>query len=912
MTITPSSSSGTAVSPAYSKYASSTTSGRAAGQRRRGRRAGSRAGSRTSERARRRRPSRPASSAATRKSGYVGSGGTATTSPGPGERARAQQDEVVAARAEHDVLRLDARVRGDRLVDARVAAVRIRVDVGERRRDRAGTRARQRQRRHVAVEAHDLDRVETRAPRELLRRRRPLVRRGSSARAASPRDRLRVRGHALDRRELLDGRPHAREPGGGQPLHRDRLQERLEAEPADRARPAVRRQHVVAAGRVVAARHRRVVADEHRAGVADPAGERLRLAEQDDVLGRAPLDLGERALEIVAVDDLADRVRAVLGLRRELELGDARGRRRDRARRRPPTGLREGRSRRRATRSASPRSRTRCPDRRSCRRGRSSRCRTRAPRSPARRRPPTPRRCRAAPRRAATSPAPSGGVHDDDALDARHLRRHGAHDERRDERRAGRRCRPSGAAPSAARARRRARPRARMSAGRCSLVPAAHAVGEREHGALGQVVRRRRARGLDAVEAQRPLAQRLVAARAYVVDDLRDDAHPSIRSSGTSRIDDAPAASSAGSSCQTSCAGTTLCTATMPGSASGSTLGAREPGTSAQIASSDVLRRVQHQVARAAGVDDAAEDAGELQRVLARLGAARRARPRTRGGARPSAGRSCGACCRSRRGRRSRLQGRAAARARPSRARRRARSSRAAARARAAGSSSRRARRAGRRATAPSTRSGRRPRASTRRTRAAASSTTSAPRSRTMSRPVIPQSTTPSCTYSGHVVGAHEQRLDRRVPARERERAVAGRLGAEPGVVQQLDGRLAQPALRGDGDPQRARSAPPSQREPYPPSPFRSHCATRVTVVVDACARCATSRYGSPSSSSCATCQRCAIASSSELVQRSRRKRSTSSRFRSEAIARRDLGALSSANVGVLPSRMPSCYHVAQ
>ena len=32
----------------------------------------------------------------------------------PGERARDEQDQVVGARAEHDVLRLDARVLGDR------------------------------------------------------------------------------------------------------------------------------------------------------------------------------------------------------------------------------------------------------------------------------------------------------------------------------------------------------------------------------------------------------------------------------------------------------------------------------------------------------------------------------------------------------------------------------------------------------------------------------------------------------------------------------------------------------------------------------------------------------------------------------------------------------------------------------
>ena len=88
---------------------------------------------------------------------------------------------------------------------------------------------------------------------------------------------------------------------------------------------------MVAARRVVAARDRRARADEDRAGVADARRERLGVAEQDDVLRRDPLDLGERRLEVVAVDDLADRVVPVLGLRGELELGDARGRRRGRA-----------------------------------------------------------------------------------------------------------------------------------------------------------------------------------------------------------------------------------------------------------------------------------------------------------------------------------------------------------------------------------------------------------------------------------------------------------------------------------------------------------------------------------------------------------------------------------------------------
>ena len=56
----------------------------------------------------------------------------------------------------------------------------------------------------------------------------------------------------------------------------------------------------------------------------------------------------------------------------------------------------------------------------------------------------------------------------------------------------------------------------------------------------------------------------------------------------------------------------------------------------------------------------------------------------------------------------------------------------------------------------------------------------------------------------GHVGGAHEQDLDRRVAARERERALAGLLGAEAGVLEQVERRFAQPALDRDGDPQEA------------------------------------------------------------------------------------------------------------
>src|SRR5581483_4343797 len=113
------------------------------------------------------------------------------------------------------------------------------------------------------------------------------------------------------------------------------------------------------------------------------------------------------------------------------------------------------------------------------------------------------------------------------------------------------------------------------------LVPPADAVGEREQRlARKELGLRDGTRGLGAVEPQRPLAHGLLAALTYVLDD----AHRSIRSTGTTRIENAPTASRRGSSCQTSVAGTSACTSTMPGSASGITLGEREPITS-QISS---------------------------------------------------------------------------------------------------------------------------------------------------------------------------------------------------------------------------------------------------------------------------------------------------------------------------------------
>ncbi len=174
MTTTPSSSRCAAVSPAYSQYASSTTSGRAAGQvaqlarrvvwaaRERHRRIGV-ADLRAGE---------AGCDGVQRVRGRVGDRDRVAR---PREGPRAEQDQVVRARAEHDLVRLDAGVVADRPQQLGVAAVRVGVDLGEPARDRARPRRRPRPRRNVAVEADDLRRVELRAARELLRGRRPAV-----------------------------------------------------------------------------------------------------------------------------------------------------------------------------------------------------------------------------------------------------------------------------------------------------------------------------------------------------------------------------------------------------------------------------------------------------------------------------------------------------------------------------------------------------------------------------------------------------------------------------------------------------------------------------------------------------------------------------------------------------------------
>ena len=69
----------------------------------------------------------------------------------------------------------------------------------------------------------------------------------------------------------------------------------------------------------------------------------------------------------------------------------------------------------------------------------------------------------------------------------------------------------------------------------------------------------------------------------------------------------------------------------------------------------------------------------------------------------------------------------------------------------------------------------------------------------------------------GDVRGADEQHVDRRVAAGEGERALAGLLRPEPRVLEQGDGRLAQPPLDRDGDRQavaRVPASPPVEHQP--------------------------------------------------------------------------------------------------
>ena len=438
-------------------------------------------------------------------------------------------------------------------------------------------------------------------------------------------------------------------PSSRQALDRHRLEERLEPEPADRARPAARRQDVVAAGRVVAGGDRRPRPDEDRAGVADAAGVRLGVAEQHEVLGRDRLGLLER--------------RDARGRRRR---GRARAARRARARS--------------ARASPSPSTTTSDgPPGRSIATSRETSSfasftyglpgpddlvdaldvgepadRLRA------RRAPRPRRCRAPrrPRRRARRPAAACRRR---SADARGLRRHGAHDERRDEVARHVDADRVERHPAALERRRPARPRAR-----CRPAAAPRASGER--GRRARAAPRAAASppataraGSTPSSSTRPLAHRLVAPLLDLGDD-RHRGHPldghdqDRRRAGRLELRQQPP-----------------------------DLGGRHErvhGDHARLGERQHARRaggdeladrgqrrlggVQHQVAVAARLDDRRAASPRRRRVRPRR-RARPAPPRIREERRASAARSCAACCPTRRGRRSRRRARAAARSRPSR-----------------------------------------------------------------------------------------------------------------------------------------------------------------------------------------------------------------------------------------------------
>ena len=94
---------------------------------------------------------------------------------GTGERSRSEEDEVVGARTQDDVLRIDIRVARDGGNQLRVAAVGIAVDVGQRVREGLGRRGAGRRGSRVRVEAQHLLRTDSRHARRLCGRDCPRV-----------------------------------------------------------------------------------------------------------------------------------------------------------------------------------------------------------------------------------------------------------------------------------------------------------------------------------------------------------------------------------------------------------------------------------------------------------------------------------------------------------------------------------------------------------------------------------------------------------------------------------------------------------------------------------------------------------------------------------------------------------------
>ena len=214
------------------------------------------------------------------------------------------------------------------------------------------------------------------------------------------------------------------------------------------------------------------------------------------------------------------------------------------------------------------------------------------------------------------------------------------------------------------------------SAGPLRLVPAADAVGEREQRVARRQLsaRPRRARRLDAVELDAPSGDTAASpSRLIVLDDGRradtSSGHP--LDTGTTRIDEAPAASSSGSSRQTSADGHERVHRDHP------RLGERQHARRARADDLAHARRARPRACSASGSGARAprRPRASSRRACAasRAAASRSAPPARRRASRASAARSCAACSRTRRGRRSRRRARAAARSRPSRSRRRAR-----------------------------------------------------------------------------------------------------------------------------------------------------------------------------------------------------------------------------------------------
>ena len=205
--------------------------------------------------------------------------------PGPRNVRATSADQVVGAGPDDDLLRLDARIRCGGLAQLAIRALRILVQRREALAERDRRHARER--RHVRVEAQHLaparpcaaaTSVAVGAPRRTARSRPRAGGRASPRSPARTVPRPPPRGAAGPRlrRARATVSRIASSPSRRRRHDLDRLQERLEAEPAGGARETARRQHVVGARRVVADDRGGRRAEEDRARVPHPRGEQRR------------------------------------------------------------------------------------------------------------------------------------------------------------------------------------------------------------------------------------------------------------------------------------------------------------------------------------------------------------------------------------------------------------------------------------------------------------------------------------------------------------------------------------------------------------------------------------------------------------------------------------------------------------